>query len=58
MAKVWRTKDTQDIGWSQLISDAKTQIQGSQRTIARLKKSIRFFQKQEASGKPFPVSKK
>ena len=48
-------KTKKDITWSHLIADSDAQIKAMSTRIKKLRKSIVFFKKQEASGVPFPV---
>ena len=48
-------QDNRDNTWGPLICDAEMRIKDAQRRIIELRKSIRFFEKQRATGKPFPL---
>jgi hypothetical protein len=49
-----RTASTVDITWTKLIDDAECEIDLCQDRISKLRKSIRFFEKQESLGLGFP----
>ena len=45
----------EDISWAGLIKDSEAEIAACQAKIRRLRKSLIFFKKQEASGVGFPA---
>lgn len=47
----------EDIGWSDLISYAESQIEEHRRKVSELRKSIRFFKKQMDAGVQFRPTK-
>lgn len=55
MAKNKRTETNRDsITWKVLIKDTETQISEAEMQIRRLRRSLRFFKKKDASGDTFP----
>jgi hypothetical protein len=49
-----KSKAKQDTTWGDLIKEAQSQIEKHQSKILALRKSIKYFKKEESSGVPFP----
>lgn len=47
--------ETQQSAWNQLIREARLQLGESELRTGRLRAAIRYFERQERTGAPFPV---